>query len=335
MATATANSVTLPAINSNNGTLTDEAINGLVQGGSWQFGSGPRILTFSFNINDDRDALGNIIPGPGGAWTPALIDAVNRALGEWSKVANINFQNIASGNYYFQSSADLALTLTGNDLQAAVGAVGLGVFPDPDYAAGLRDLAGYSAAEYPNPAGDVFLDNFYPAFQFLSAGGKGFSIVLHEIGHALGLKHPHDGGGNSKPTFEQLGIAASDTARWTVMSYNDNTNSSQSAGNDASPMPLDILAIQQIYGANMSYHAGDDVYQFQYSALQNGRYTTIWDAGGTDTVDASNYLYFGEAKLTIDLRPGIGYFESAAAKDAFTAIAYNVIIENATGSLSP
>lgn len=328
MATATANSVILPTVNGSNGTLTDEAINGLVQGGSWQFGGGPRTLTYSFNINDAHDAFGNLIPGPGGTWTAALVDAVTRALGEWSKVANINFQNISSGIYYFQSNADLALTLTGNDLQAASGAVGLGVLPDPAHAAEVRDSAGFTAAEYPNPAGDVFLDNFYQAFQFLSAGGEGYSIVLHEIGHALGLKHPHDSGGNNRPTFEQLGMAANDSARWTVMSYNENANSSQSSGNDASPMPLDILAIQQIYGANMAYHTGDDTYSF----VQNfsGAYSTIWDAGGIDTLDASSFFAFGGG-VSIDLRPGVGFATSVQGNYGLLAIAYNVDIENAFG----
>ncbi len=54
MAIATSNSVTTPAVNSGNGTLEDEFINGLVQGGSWVF-SGPRDLTSA--------ALGNFSAG--------------------------------------------------------------------------------------------------------------------------------------------------------------------------------------------------------------------------------------------------------------------------------
>jgi hypothetical protein len=329
LATAVSNSVSLPTVNGSNGTLTDEFVNGLVHGGSWQFGAGPRTLTYSFNINDGYDAVGNLIPGSGGAWTTTLVDAVTRALGEWSKVANISFQNISSGIYYFQSSADLALTLTGSDLQSAVGAVGFGIFPDPVYADALRDAQGFTAGEYPNPAGDVFLDNFYSAFQSLGAGGLGFNIILHEIGHALGLKHPGDDGGNARPTFSELGIADSDTGRWTVMSTSFITGPAQGIGNNSSPMPLDILAIQQIYGANMAYHTGNDTYSFTQNF--NNPYSTIWDAGGIDTIDATSFFGFSSG-VTIDLRPGIGFITSAQGNSGLLAIAYNVDIENAVGS---
>jgi hypothetical protein len=69
MAAAVSNSVTLPAVDSGNGTVIDESSNGLVQGGSWQFAGGLRVLTYSFNLNDDVDALGNVIPGAGGRCT--------------------------------------------------------------------------------------------------------------------------------------------------------------------------------------------------------------------------------------------------------------------------
>jgi len=87
-------------------------------------------------------------------------------------------------------------------------------------------------------------------------------------------------------------------------------------------MPLDIAAIQYIYGANMSFHTGNDI----YALTNNGVVSTIWDAGGTDTLDASP-LGFG---TTINLNPGS--IMNTGAKGSITAIAYNVTIENAIGS---
>jgi Ca2+-binding RTX toxin-like protein len=87
-------------------------------------------------------------------------------------------------------------------------------------------------------------------------------------------------------------------------------------------MPLDIAAIQYIYGANMSFHTGNDI----YALTNNGVVSTIWDAGGTDTLDASP-LGFG---TTINLNAGS--IMMTGTSGAITAIAYNVTIENAIGS---
>src|SRR5687768_16161934 len=116
----------------------------LIQGSSWTFGGGPHFLTYSFNVND----------GPGGAWTANWIAAVNQALADWASVANIQFQQIASGNFYYESAADLAFTLTGNDLTAQ--AVALGIFPDPAFATSVIAAADHDRSSYPRPEGDVF-----------------------------------------------------------------------------------------------------------------------------------------------------------------------------------
>src|SRR5258706_12453719 len=147
------NPVTLSPVDSGNGTLTDEFLHGLVQGNSWSFGGGAQVLTYSLNFNDD--GMGGF--GPGGAWTPTLTAGFQAALASWSNVANISFQQISSGTFYYQSSADIAATLTGDDLQnqpAFVGAIGLGVIPDPALADDLLTSFGFTRSFYPNLEGD-------------------------------------------------------------------------------------------------------------------------------------------------------------------------------------
>ena len=313
MATPLSNSV---------GLTSDPRINGLMQGSSWTFQGQPRQLTYSLNLNFDIDTQGTVTAGVGGTWpaNPAIADAVARALAAWSTVANIGFSRITSGTYLFQSTADIAFALTGDDLQAAVGAVGLGFFPDPAYATASINDFGYTRTEYPRPEGDVLLDNFYSGFASVADGSFGYWAILHEIGHALGLKHPFDDGGNNWPTFSQGGISNFDNERYTLMSYsNIGTFGSAHA---ATPMLYDILAIQEIYGANLSYHNGDDVYAIGTGAGSR----TIWDTGGTDTVDLSamnNGVFF-------DMREGT--LNDLSGGSVWLAIAYNVTIENFTGS---
>ncbi len=71
--------------------------------------------------------------------------------------------------------------------------------------------------------------------------------LIHEIGHALGLKHPHDGSPNLAPEL--------DNTTNTVMSYNFTGSAARSL------MSLDIAALQSIYGAT-KYNNTNDNYQF-------------------------------------------------------------------------
>jgi Ca2+-binding RTX toxin-like protein len=283
----------------------DEFISGLVQGSAWQF-SGAPILTYSLNINDD--GFGN--PGPGGNWTPELSAAVAQAFQAWSNVANLTFQQVTSGTYYYESTADISITLTGDELQQS-GLLALGIFPDPEYV----DQLGIDRSEYPNPEGDIAFDNYSTLIGTAVPGSSGFYILLHEIGHALGLKHTDDDGANARPTFSELGISQYDSVTYTIMGSGVEPTGPYAI----SPLLLDILAIQHIYGANTNYNTGNDTYPVRTDVR-----IAIWDAGGIDTLDASQIA----SGATVDLRAGAF---SGVGSGMTTAIAYNVVIEKALG----
>ena len=336
MAIAVGNSIAL---------TSDPLKDGLLQGGSWTF-AGERVVTYSLNLNFDINHQGQVVPAPGGTWeaSPGMTDAFTRAIAAWANVIDVRFQKVTSGSYVFESTADIAVALTGTDLQRA-GNIAMGLFPDPATARSLISDFGYSAAQYPRPEGDVFLDNFYSGFSYLNDGGLALWAIIHELGHALGLKHPHDDGGTGRPDFGQLGLTKAnggpyDDERFTVMSYSPESYYSlsqhQGAGHAATPMPLDILAMQRIYGANLAFHSGDDV----YAPVVDHAMRTIWDGGGSDTLDISAIA----TDVALDLRPGalMDLEPGTAVANAFgtaleirsetiLGIAYNCIIENAIG----
>lgn len=135
---------------------------------------------------------------------------------------------------------------------------------------------------YSGDAGDIYLNlsslaAFLPTYE---PGSAGWALGIHEIGHTLGLKHPHDDGGTGRPTFVQLGVADWDVDVATIMSYNDDFNWNLRQWEPATPMILDVLAIQYLYGKNLSSGAGDSAYQL----YRTGAYGTLWDANGNDLV---------------------------------------------------
>src|SRR6187455_2607244 len=148
MATPVSNSIALTG---------NPFVDGLVQGSSWQFGGGPHTLTYSLSLNDTP---------VGGNWVQRsdMAVAVIQAAAAWSNVANISLVQSGSGGVFTASTADIAVTLTGNDLTNGLGAVGLGIFPDPAFAAVFRAAAAEDGETYTKPEGDVFFDNYSPAF---------------------------------------------------------------------------------------------------------------------------------------------------------------------------
>jgi serralysin len=146
---------------------------------------------------------------------------------------------------------------------------------------------------------------------------------LHELGHALGLKHGHDG------SYGSLVALSSnlDAMEYTVMTYRSYQNgplfySNEQYGYAQTYMSLDILALQTLYGADYTTNSGNTVYAWspgtgemflngvgQGVAGANRIFMTVWDGGGNDWYDMSNYT----SGVTIDLRAG-GYSTTATSQ---------------------
>ncbi|MCE0460644.1 M10 family metallopeptidase C-terminal domain-containing protein [Pseudomonas uvaldensis] len=232
--------------------------------------------------------------------TAAQQTGIRSALDKWASVANVKFTEVG------ESLANVG------DLRFG-GYAGM----DSDTAAW-----GYFPANTPS-GGDVWLG---PITNDPSPvkGTYDYLVFMHEIGHALGLKHPFSPGlSNSTVLASQL-----DDVSNTIMSYN-----TAYSYEPTTPMLLDIAAIQRLYGANMQWQTGNNTYSW---TADQSIFETIWDAGGVDTIDASNQ----SGSVRINLNEGqfskIGQaFTDLSTQAAFNeglAIAYGAKIENAVGS---
>ena len=142
-------------------------------------------------------------------------------------------------------------------------------------------------------------------------GTYAYSSIMHELGHTVGLDHGQDGRAALPSEHDSL--------EYSVMTYRSYVGSSTDALTVAEgefPQTLmmsDIAALQYLYGANYNYNNSDSVYtwspttgemfingQGQGSATTNTIFRTIWDGGGNDTYDFSNYT----TNLQVDLSPG-------------------------------
>jgi serralysin len=177
----------------------------------------------------------------------------------------------------------------------------------------------------PNYEGDP--DNSFS----MPAGYHGYEALVHEIGHAFGLKHPHEGTNTLPP--------AEDNNSSTVMSYDFQ------GGSTGTPMVYDLLALHSLYGARPR-SAGDDTYLFTRATDQfllggvlsldtpDSTRQTIWDTGGHNVLDfsglpwcASGYRFGLSGNGWLTARED--YYAGAEIYfDAGTAIAVGVVIHD-------
>ncbi|MBB5745303.1 M10 family metallopeptidase C-terminal domain-containing protein [Brevundimonas variabilis] len=257
-------------------------------------------------------------------FTDFQIAATLQALASWSDVANITFQRVAGavGEENFSNEATL---LFANYSSGQSGAAAFAYLP------GSREIA--------SNAGDVWINSSLSYNQNPVILGYGQQVLTHEIGHALGLRHPADynaSEGNSI-TYANDATYFEDSRQFTVMSYFSERNTGGDFGSQrysAVPLLDDIAAAQRLYGANMTTRTGDTVYGFNSTAAQpwfNANNSSsvlifaVWDAGGVDTLDFSGYAQ----TQTIDLRQGA--FSNVGGLTGNVAIALGAVIENAIG----
>lgn len=165
---------------------------------------------------------------------------------------------------------------------------------------------------------DIFMDKSGGIDKF-SDGTYGALTLIHEIGHALGLKHPFAGKDNVTPYLP----TAENKTLWTLMSYESSPD--QYSFNFS---PLDIAALQYIYGPSTKARTGNDNY-----AISQNSYNFIWDGVGNDTLDASALTQ----GATLYMTPGYWSFVGSARASTITSagqatVNFGTVLENLIGS---
>lgn len=186
--------------------------------------------------------------------------------------------------------------------------------------------------------GDIYLNKNSEGYYLPSyaPGTEGYYLALHEIGHTLGLKHPHDGGSTARPEFVKVGFQSLDKDFWTVMSYTDDYDWNILSWDPETPMVMDVLALQYLYGKNMQTNAGNSWYYLNNKST----YKTIWDSSGNDVIDASQLtrpttiiLSQPQYLKLIDTNVGVAMYSSEIQASSPTALTWLTgDIENAVGS---
>ncbi len=202
-------------------------------------------------------------------------------------------------------------------------------------------------------------------------GLYGWETILHEMGHSLGLQHPGDyNAGDGVLTYEANAEFVQDTRKTSIMSYfggydiaNDvwvTDSSGINAIYSSTPTIYDILTVQIKYGANPTTRVGDtrygwnsnagwdyfdfgkwshdtEIFSFTPAAQRNSvkPIFAIYDAGGHDVLDASQFLNsasivnYVSAAQRIDLAPGS--YSSILGMTDNISIAFGTVIEGAVG----
>jgi hypothetical protein len=198
-------------------------------------------------------------------------------------------------------------------------------------------LAGWAGLEQKDSSGTHFIaiDAINQTSRDMRLGAYGYTTIIHEIGHALGLVHPD-------------AVDPSIDRSRSVMSRVDVTehNAPNVPGGHLyaiTPLTLDIAALRSLYSERSPNPTDNYVFVPEITLdpkdltynwagyIYADQIKSIVDSGGEDTLDASAYQA-SDGNLVIDLREGeLSSISSIQGFGENISIAFGSVIENAKG----
>ncbi len=297
---------------------------------------------------------GDTLPGTPGAvaywfddnsgWTPDERAAFEACMALWMAVTDVSITQAGSAtgaNFLIVRGSDGAFWTPGSPTPVPIGGDRLASPPPFDSDGGKLHIS-YQPSSFGGLGPDLG-----------SKANGAYSTLIHELGHMLGLGHAGPYNSDNVPSQQ---FSPYDMTLWSIMSYfepheagryidsypvtgtNWGTDSTGKHYEPLTPMMLDILAVQRLYGAATSgpLTGGGHIFgfnsniegpvgQFYDFDVNRNPIVTIWENGHGNALDLSGF----SDDAVINLNPGA--FSSAGGRTNNIGIAFGTVIETGIG----
>lgn len=195
-------------------------------------------MIVTYSVPSLKPAYDNRTQGEYASLTEAHKIYIRSAFSTWDAASGISFVEVPDGVEADINVAFIDMAVPGNSTGEE--SIGFAYYPT------LTNPTTNSDTSFTKFSGDIFMDsgNFANAANSIAPGSYGYIVLLHEIGHSIGLKHPFSG----FPTIQE----SHDNGSYTIMSYNFGNSTTQLGS-------VDVEATQLLYG-------GETATSVQYNA---------------------------------------------------------------------